>query len=95
VQSLARAILVVRFVAADARFLRWRVTRPVIRCGQFSLQIFCLGILLSVVGHFVLDEWDDSLPAQLAVNAIGLILMIGTAKLISWYRAIDSATVAA
>ena len=95
VHFLALAILVVRFVAADARFLRWRVTRPVIRCGQFSLQIFCLGILLSVVGHFVLDEWDDSLPAQLAVNAIGLILMIGTAKLISWYRAIDSATVAA
>ena len=95
VHFLALAIVAVRFVPADARFLHWRVTQPIIRCGQYSLQIFCLGILLSVVGHFVLNEWNDSLPAQLAINATGFILMIGTAKLISWYHAIDRATVSA
>jgi hypothetical protein len=95
VQFLALAIVVVRFVAADAGFLRWRMAQPIIRCGQYSLQIFCLGILLSVIGHFVLDEWNDSLPAQLAVNAAGFTLMIGTAALISWYRAIERATASA
>ena len=35
---------------------------------------------------------EDNLPAQLAVNAAGFALMIGTATLISWYRAIDRAT---
>jgi hypothetical protein len=35
---------------------------------------------------------NDSLPAQLAVNATGFAIMVGTATLISWYRAIDRAT---
>jgi hypothetical protein len=89
---LALAIVAVRYVAADAPFLRWRVTEPIIRCGQYSLQIFCLGILLSVISHFVLNEWNDSLMAQLAVNMAGFVLMIGTAALLGWYRAIDRTT---
>jgi hypothetical protein len=83
---------VVRFVPADSRFLFWRITQPINRCGQHSLQIFCLGIVLCVLGHFIIAEWNDNLPAQLAVNAAGFALMIGTATLISWYRAIDRAT---
>ncbi len=36
---------------------------PVIRCGQHSLEIFCLGVFLAFAGHFVLAEvsggaWD-------------------------------------
>jgi hypothetical protein len=88
---LALAVLVASFVAPDARFLRWRAAQPVIRCGQYSLQIFCLGILLAVIGHFVLDEWRDTVAVQLATNAAGILLMIGTATLISWYRALDRA----
>ena len=89
---LALAVVVVRFVPADARFLFWRATQPINRCGQHSLQIFCLGIVLSVLGHFIFAELNDSLPAQLAVNATGFAIMVGTATLISWYRAIDRAT---
>jgi hypothetical protein len=92
VHFLALAVLVGRFLKADASFLGWRATAPIIRCGQYSLQIFCLGILLSVVGHFVLDEWSHGLLPQLAVNAAGFALMIGTATLIGWYRSIDRAT---
>lgn len=89
---LALAVVVVRFVPADARFLFWPATQPINRCGQHSLQIFCLGIVLSVLGHFILAQWNDSLQAQLAVNATGFAIMVGTATLISWYRAIDRAT---
>jgi hypothetical protein len=89
---LALAVVVVRFVPADSRFLFWRITQPINRCGQHSLQIFCLGIVLCVLGHFILAEWNDNLPVQLAVNAAGFALMIGTATLITWYRAIDRAT---
>jgi hypothetical protein len=95
VHFLALAIVVIRFVAADARFLRWRVMAPIVRCGQYSLQIFCLGILLSVIGQLILAEWDDSLTAQLAVNAAGVALMIGAATLLSWYRTIDRTTATA
>ena len=86
---LALAIVVVHLVSADSRFLRWRLARPLILCGQHSLQVFCLGILLSVLGHFALTEWSVGLPMQVAVNVIGFALMIGTAALITWYRAME------
>jgi hypothetical protein len=89
---LALAIVVVKLTAIDAPFLRWRITQPAIRCGQYSLQIFCLGILLSVIGQFALAQWNNNLAMQFAVSAIGIIIMIGTAQIISWYRAIDRAT---
>jgi hypothetical protein len=86
---LAVAIVVVHLVSPDSRFLRWRIARPVIMCGQHSLQIFCLGILLSVLGHFVLTESSAGLPVQVAVNVVGFALMIGTAALLTWYRAME------
>jgi hypothetical protein len=84
---LALVIIVVNLVPSDSRFLRWRSVRPIIICGQQSLPTFCLGILLSVLGHFVLTEWSGKLPIQLAVNFAGFALMIGMAALVSWYRA--------
>ena len=95
VHFLALAIIVVRFVPADARFLRSRLVQPIIRCGQQSLQVFCLGILLSVLGFFVFAEWSDSLTAQLTVNMAGVALMIGAGALITWYRNIDRVKAAA
>jgi hypothetical protein len=92
VDFLALAIVVVRFTAVDAPFLHWRMTWPVIRCGQYSLQIFCLGVLLSVIGQFALAQWSNRLTTQLAVCTIGVAVMIGTARIIAWYRAIDRAT---
>jgi hypothetical protein len=89
VHFLALAIIVVRFVPADARFLRSRLVQPIIRCGQQSLYVFCLGILLSVLGYFVFAEWSDSLTAQLTVNIAGVALMIGAGALITGYRNID------
>jgi hypothetical protein len=86
---LALAVVVVHLVSADSRFLRWRVARPIILCGQHSLQVFCLGILLSVLGHFALTELSGGLPMQVAVNVIGFALMTGTAALITWYRAME------
>jgi hypothetical protein len=92
VNFLALAIVVVRFTSADAAFLRWPVLRPIIRCGQNSLQIFCLGILLSVIGQFLQMQWGGSLAAQLAISTAGILAMIGTAQMIVWYKALDRAT---
>jgi hypothetical protein len=86
---LALAVVVVRLVPLNAKFLHSRWAQPIIRCGQQSLQVFCLGILLSVLGYFVLAEWSDGFPAQLLVNIPGVAVMIGAAELITWYRTID------
>jgi hypothetical protein len=92
VHFLALAIVIVYLVPADGRFFGGRLARPLVMCGQQSLQIFCLGILLSVLGHFVLTEWNDTLPAQLAVNGAGILAMVGTAALLGWYRQMDRAS---
>ena len=43
VHFLALAIVTVHLVPADSRFLKLPFAQPIIRCGQQSLQIFCLG----------------------------------------------------
>jgi hypothetical protein len=92
---LALAYTVVYFLRADNRLLQARWARPVIRCGQNSLQIFCEGILLSVLAHFVLTELYHGLLMQLLVTAGGIAVMIATAMLLDWYKTIDRSQKAA
>jgi hypothetical protein len=80
------AIATVSFVRPDSAFLHSRWARPVIICGQQSLYIFCLGILLSVLGHFFLAEFSGGILAQIAVNLGGLGIMIGVAAMLEWYK---------
>jgi hypothetical protein len=84
---LALAFVTITLVPADAAFLRWPVLRPILLCGQNSLQVFCLTILLSVTGHFVLSELSGGVVEQILVNVAGGILMVGTAKVIDWFKA--------
>jgi hypothetical protein len=89
IHFVAMAVVVVRLVPEDAAWLRAAWARPVILCGRNSLQIFCLGILLSVLGHLILNEVHPGLTAQAAVNVGGILVMIGAAALMTWYREID------
>ena len=57
---LALAIVTVRFIPIDWPGLKSRWLRPAILCGQHSLEIFCLGIFLSFIGHFVTSEISRS-----------------------------------
>jgi len=83
---LALVIATLHLVAPEAEFLGSRWARPVILCGQNSLYVFCLGIVLSVLGHFVLEELRSGLPLQMAVNLLGIVLMIATAALLQWFK---------
>ncbi|HEV8030405.1 MAG TPA: OpgC domain-containing protein [Stellaceae bacterium] len=89
VPFFALAVLVALWVPRNARFLSSAIARPLIRCGQQSLEIFCLGILLSALGHFILSEYDSGIITQLAVNAAGILLMLLTARMIDWYKRMD------
>jgi hypothetical protein len=86
VSFFALAMTVVHFMGRDSAILRHPIAKPVITCGQHSLHVFCLGILLSVFGRFIINSVSSSLSMQLAVNAAGLALMIALAQLMSWYR---------
>src|SRR3984893_9660933 len=82
----AVALTVVHFMRRDSAILRNPVSKLVILCGQHSLQVFCLGILLSVLGRFIVNSISSSIWMQLAVNVVGIALMIALAELMSWYR---------
>ena len=82
----AMLLVVAALIRPDATILRSRAARPLLLCGQQSLEIFCLGILLSALGHFVLSEYDSGVVVQLAVNLAGIVAMCLTAKMIDWYK---------
>jgi hypothetical protein len=84
---LVLALLVARLIPAQATFLAGRVARPLIKCGQHSLHIFCLGILLATIGRLVLDEFFGGVLLQGVVSAAGVAIMIGTAALMDWFNA--------
>lgn len=84
---LAVALLVARLIPPRAGFLTGRVAWPFVLCGRHSLHIFCLGILLSVLGHLVLAEFFGGVVMQIAVSAVGMAVMIGVAALMEWFTA--------
>jgi hypothetical protein len=89
VPFFALVVLVAIHVPRDARFLESPAARPLVVCGQQSLEIFCVGILLSALGHFIVGEYSARIPIQLAVNVVGIAIMILTARTIDWYKRLD------
>jgi hypothetical protein len=86
---LALAALTVHFIPRDWPPLKWRVFRPLILCGQHSLEIFCLGVFLSFAAHFAMVEVSGSVAMQFAVSALGILIMVATAWLITWYKDVE------
>jgi hypothetical protein len=85
----ALVVLVAMRVPREAQFLQSAAARPFVLSGQQSLEIFCLGIILSALGHFILTEYGASIAMQLAVNMAGIAIMFLTARMIAWYKAVD------
>lgn len=83
---LALALLVAEYMPANARLFTTRIGWTVIVCGQHSLEVFCLTIVLAVLANFVLSLADYGLAAQAAVNLGGLAIVIGFGLLLAWFR---------
>jgi hypothetical protein len=87
ISFLALAVTVAHFVGRDSGVLGWRVAQLIIRCGQHSLQVFCLGIVLSVLGYILLTFFRDDVLTQLGIDLAGIVAMMGIAVLLTWYKA--------
>ena len=83
---LALAALTVRFLPKDWPGLKSTWLKPLILCGQHSLEIFCLGVFLAFAGHFVLAEGGGGAALHALVSLCGILIMWGVAWLISWYK---------
>jgi hypothetical protein len=86
VHFLALAVVALRFVPPDWAGLRSRWARPLIVCGQYSLQIFALGVALSFAGYAVLTELDAGVLMHVVVGAAGIAILYGTAMVFTWYK---------
>jgi hypothetical protein len=95
VAFFAIVFIVSTLVSPNIKFLHSPMAKPFIRCGQQSLEIFCFGILLSALGHFLLSEYNSALLTQLAVNVAGVLVLFATAKMIAWYKGMSRTTAGA
>ena len=89
VHFLALAAVTVRFVPRDWPGLTSPILQPAIRCGQHSLEIFCLGVFLAFAGQFIIGEWSGGPLVQVVISVLGILIMIATATLTSWYKAME------
>ncbi len=86
---LAWGVIVARLVHPQARILAGGLARPFVLCGRHSLHIFCLGILLSVIGHFIIDEMYGGVGVQLAISLGGVAIMVGVAAVMEWFAGVS------
>src|ERR1700716_576502 len=86
---LALAVVGVRLTARDWRGPLKPLITAMIRCGENSLAMYCLGVLLSFMGHVVLLEFSGTIAMQVAVSVAGIVLMSVVATLITWEGKLD------
>jgi hypothetical protein len=79
---LAIAVLAAWLVPRDWRWLETPVMRGAIRCGQNSLPIYCVGVLLAFASHMVLLDISNGAAMQIALSLGGIGAMIATATLL-------------
>jgi hypothetical protein len=95
--SPLRALHFFALVTLAARFLphtlphTWRglmtpVMRAATRCGEHSLPIYCLGVLLALASHVALLDISDGVPMQIALSFGGILMMIVAAMFLSSIR---------
>jgi hypothetical protein len=83
---IALAVVVTRFLPADSPILQWRSLAPLIKCGQNSLQVFCIGIVLSFCAHAAIEISLNSLWVQIFAGTIGILLMTASAYYWTWSK---------
>ena len=83
---LALAAVTVRLLPRGWPGLTSPWLRPLVLCGQHSLEIFCLGVFLAFAGHFLLVEWSGGAVMHALICVAGVAIMSAAAALFSWYK---------
>lgn len=83
---LALAVLVIRMVPRDGSYLTSPVLQPVILCGQRSLDVFCAGVFLAFVAHFLLEIVSNAIAFQVVVSVLGIAAMVALAQYKTWEK---------
>jgi hypothetical protein len=87
---LALAALTVRFLPRDWPGLKSLWLRPMVMCGQHSLEIFCIGVFLAFAGQFFLGEIAGGAAMHALVSLTGIVVMSTAAWVFSWYKRVTA-----
>jgi hypothetical protein len=84
------AFLVTRFVSKNWRGLKWPIFEPLVKSGEQSVAVFCVGVFLSFIGHFMLTISSGSVMTQVFVSTGGVAILTLVAYYISWSKQQDA-----
>jgi hypothetical protein len=79
---LAVTVLAAWLLPRNWRMLKTPVMRGAILCGQNSLPIYCIGVLLAVASHIALLSISNGPAMQIALSIGGIVVMIVSAGLL-------------
>ncbi|MGF6427362.1 OpgC domain-containing protein [Bradyrhizobium sp. Pha-3] len=80
---LALAILASWLVPAGWRGLSTPMLRSARRCGENSLPIYCLGVLLALASQCDLFDISNRLSMQIGLSLAGVLVMVAVATLLN------------
>ncbi|MGY8633761.1 OpgC domain-containing protein [Bradyrhizobium sp. 14AA] len=80
---LAAAIVALWLVPRDWRGLSTPVLRCAKCCGENSLPVYCLGVLLALASHLAPLDISDRLAMQIVLSLTGILVMIVVARLLN------------
>jgi hypothetical protein len=86
------AILIIvgaRLIPIDAPGLAAAIWHPLVKCGQQSLEVFCVGIYLSFIASLILEKTSAGVLAQLLAGACGIAIMTAVAYYRSWSKRVE------
>lgn len=82
--------VVTRFMPKDWPGLKWTMFDPLIKCGEQSLAVFCVGVFVAFIGHFTLMISSGSVMTQILVSTTGIAILTLVAYYITWSKAQDA-----
>lgn len=85
---LAVAWLAIRWLPKGATLATFKAGRVLAGMGRHSLEVFWVGILLSIIGQIVLTEASFDFWAQLFVCLGGITVLSALGVFLSWYQSI-------
>ena len=92
VHFLSLALIVARLIPCGSPALKLSFLRPALICGERSLEVFCTGIFLAFVAHFLIELFSASIAFQLVVSVAGVAAMTAVAQYRIWIKGIGSSS---
>ena len=80
IHFLALALLCWQLLPGDLPVLEARFLRPLVQCGEYSLAIYCISVLLSFAAHAILSMGWDGLALQTLFSAAGIAILAAAAN---------------